>query len=176
MLALAVAISAAVLYLTTRYRQEIMSFGGAGLAGLFVVSALSNATVVVPAPGFVFACAAGTVFSFAAVGVVAGLGATVGELTGYMAGYGGNAILPKGRLYERLQEFMLRHGMLAIFLLAAIPNPIFDVGGMLAGVLRLPVWKFIVAAWAGKAVRLGALALACLLGIPWLQQLLAPRG
>jgi membrane protein DedA with SNARE-associated domain len=66
---------------------------------------------------------------------------------------------------------MQRHGMLTIFLLAAIPNPIFDVGGIVAGIIHMPVWRFIASAWAGKAVRLGMLAFICLSGAPWLRQL-----
>lgn len=168
---LAVAISVTVMWLTSRFHDEIQSLGNAGLIGLFVLSILGNATLIIPAPVFVFACAAGTVFSFVAVGIVAGLGAAIGEMTGYMAGYGGTAVLPRGRLYQRLQAFMQRHGMLTIFLLAAIPNPIFDVGGILAGVIRMPVWRFVVSAWAGKALRLGMLAFICLSGTPWLRQL-----
>lgn len=168
---LAVAISLGVMWLTSRFHNEIQSLGNAGLIGLFVLSILGNATLIIPAPVFVFACAAGTVFSFVAVGVVAGLGAAIGEMTGYMAGYGGTAVLPRGRVYERLQTFMQRRGMLTIFLLAAVPNPIFDVGGILAGVIRMPVWRFIVSAWAGKTLRLGALAFVCLSGTPWLRQL-----
>lgn len=159
------------MWLTSRFHDEIQSLGNAGLIGLFVLSILGNATLIIPAPVFVFACAAGTVFSFVAVGIVAGLGAAIGEMTGYMAGYGGTAVLPRGRLYQCLQAFMQRRGMLTIFLLAAIPNPIFDVGGILAGVIRMPVWRFVVSAWAGKALRLGMLAFICLSGTPWLRQL-----
>ncbi len=167
----AVTISVAVMWLTSYFHSEIQSLGNAGLIGLFVLSILGNATLIIPAPVFVFACAAGTVFSFVAVGVVAGLGAALGELTGYLAGYGGTGVVPRGRLYQSIQAFMQRRGMLTIFLLAAVPNPIFDIGGILAGVIRMPVWRFVASAWAGKAVRLGVLAFICLSGTPWLRQL-----
>ncbi|MGQ9903357.1 MAG: YqaA family protein [Anaerolineae bacterium] len=170
-LLLAVAISTGVIWLTSHFREEIQSFGKAGLIGLFVLSILGNATLIIPAPAFMFACAAGTVFSPVGVGIVAGLGAALGELTGYLAGYGGTGIIPRGRLYQSMQAFIQRHGMLAIFLLTAIPNPIFDVGGILAGVTRMPVWQFVISAWAGKAIRLGILAFVCLSGTPWLRQL-----
>ncbi|MCS7061705.1 MAG: VTT domain-containing protein [Anaerolineae bacterium] len=170
-LALAVLISVGVFWLTSRYRDDIQSLGNAGLIGLFALSVIGNATVVIPAPVFVFACAAGTLYNGVAVGIVAGLGAALGELTGYLAGYGGAAVVPQGELYDRVRAFMRRRGMLAIFLLAALPNPIFDVGGILAGVLRLPAWQFVLSAWAGKAVRLGTLAWVCLAGAPWLRQL-----
>ena len=167
----AVGLSLAIIWLTNRYQAEIQSWGEAGLLGLFVVSAIGNATLIIPAPVFVVACAAGLVYGPVQVGLVAAAGAAIGELTGYLAGFGGEAIIPEGRLYHWLQNFMRRHGMLAIFLLGAIPNPIFDVGGLIAGVMKMPVWKFLIAAWAGKTIRLGLTAWACLAGIPWLQQI-----
>jgi membrane protein YqaA with SNARE-associated domain len=167
----AVGLSLGIIWLTTRYQQEIQSWGEAGLLGLFVVSIIGNATLIIPAPVFVVACAAGLVYGPLQVGVIAAAGAALGELTGYLAGYGGEAIIPEGKWYHRLQAFMHRRGMLAIFLLGAIPNPIFDVGGLIAGAMKMPVWKFLLAAWAGKTIRLGFTAWACLAGVPWLQQI-----
>ena len=171
LLLLAVGLSIAIVVLTGQYREQIQNLGHAGLLGLFVISLLGNATLIIPAPVFVVACAAGLAFGPIPVGIIAGTGAAIGELTGYMAGYGGEAILPEGQLYQRLQAFMLRRGTLAIFLLAAIPNPIFDVGGLIAGALKMPVWKFLVAGAIGKSIRLGLTAWACLSGIPALEQI-----
>ncbi len=168
---LAVGISLAIIWVTTRYQREIRHLGNAGLIGLFVVSIIGNATLIIPAPVFIMACAAGIAFGPIQVGIAAGAGAAIGELTGYMAGYGGEAVVPEGRLYQRLHAFMERHGMLAIFLLAALPNPIFDIGGIIAGVLKMPVWNFLIAAIVGKSIRLGLTAWACLSGIPLIEQL-----
>jgi membrane protein YqaA with SNARE-associated domain len=170
-LLLAVGISLAIIVITNQYREQIQSLGNAGYLGLFVISIIGNATLFFPAPVFIVACAAGLALGPIPVGIVAGAGAAIGELTGYLAGYGGEAILPEGKLYQRLHAFMDRHGMLAIFLLAAVPNPIFDVGGLIAGVLKMPVWKFLLAAITGKSIRLGFTAWACLSGIPFLQQI-----
>jgi membrane protein YqaA with SNARE-associated domain len=170
-LILAIGISVAILWFTNHYRHEIKAYGDAGYVGLFIVSIIGNATLIIPAPVFIVACAAGLALGPLPVGIVAGGGAALGELTGYLAGYGGGAIVPTGQLYERLHAFMLRHGMLAIFLLAAIPNPLFDVGGIIAGMLKMPVWKFLLAAWIGKSIRLGLTAYACLAGIPLLHHI-----
>ena len=171
LLILAVGLSLAIVWLTNQYQQELRNLGDYGYLGLFVISIIGNATLIIPAPVFVVACAAGVIYGPIGVGLVAGLGSALGELTGYMAGAGGKALIPQGRRYEQLYYFMQRHGMLAIFLLGAIPNPIFDVGGIIAGALRMKGWKFIVAAWAGKAIRLGITAWACQSGLPLLQQL-----
>ncbi len=171
LLFLTISVSIFIVWFTNTYQHEIRRFGHAGLIGLFVVSAIGNATLIIPAPVFVVACAAGLAFGPLPVGLAAGAGAAIGELTGYLAGYGGEAVLPEGKLYQRLHAFMLRHGMLAIFLLAAIPNPIFDVGGLIAGALKMPLWKFLVAAIIGKSIRLGMTAWACQSGVPLFEQL-----
>jgi membrane protein YqaA with SNARE-associated domain len=172
MVTLAVAVSIIIVLLTTHYRHELQRLGDAGYLGLFIVSVIGNATIIIPAPVFVVACAAGMVYGPLPVGIVSGLGAALGELTGYYAGYGGAAVIPEGKWYRRMEEFMRQHGMLAIFLLAAIPNPLFDVGGMIAGILQMPVLKFVLAAWLGKAIRLGVMAYVCMGGLPFLQRLL----
>jgi membrane protein YqaA with SNARE-associated domain len=171
LLILAVGISLTIVWFTNQYQQELRNLGNYGYLGLFVISIIGNATLIIPAPVFVVACAAGMVYGPIGVGIVAGLGSALGELTGYMAGAGGKALLPQGKRYKQLHHFMQRHGMLAIFLLGAIPNPIFDVGGLIAGALRMKGWKFILAAWAGKAIRLTFTAWACQSGLPLLQQL-----
>jgi membrane protein YqaA with SNARE-associated domain len=171
LLLLAIGISLAIVWFTNQYQAELRNLGEYGYLGLFLISLIGNATLIIPAPVFVVACAAGVLYGPIGVGVVAGLGSALGELTGYMAGAGGKAFIPQGKRYEQLTRFMQRHGMLTIFLLGAIPNPIFDVGGLIAGALRMKVWKFVLAAWAGKAIRLGVTAWACQSGIPLLEQL-----
>jgi uncharacterized membrane protein YdjX (TVP38/TMEM64 family) len=84
-----------------------------------------------------------------------------------------------------METWFQRRGVLVIFLLGLIPNPIFDVGGVVAGASRLPMWQFVLAGWAGKSLRLMLLAFAghFLLGgelLPWLgqpiQQIFGPRA
>ena len=161
LLLLALAISLTIVWLTHRYQAELRNLGNYGYLGLFAISIIGNATLIIPAPVFVVACAAGLVYGPIGVGLVAGVGSAIGELTGYMAGAGGKALIPPGRVYEQLHHFMQRHGMLTIFLLAALPNPIFDVGGIIAGALQMKGWKFLLAAGLGKSIRLGLTAWAC---------------
>jgi len=171
LLLLAVGLSLAIVWFTDHYQAELRNLGDYGYLGLFVISIIGNATLIIPAPVFVVACAAGVIYGPIGVGVVAGVGSAIGELTGYMAGAGGKAFIPEGKRYQQLHRFMQRHGMLAIFLLAAIPNPIFDVGGIIAGALQMKGWKFLLAASLGKSIRLGVTAWACQSGLPLLQQL-----
>jgi membrane protein YqaA with SNARE-associated domain/molybdopterin converting factor small subunit len=174
MLGFALVISGGVLYLSTYFRDALIAFGQLGLVGLFLLSIIGNATVFIPAPAFVVACAAGPIYGALATGLVAGVGSAIGELTGYMAGYGGTAVLPQGRLYQHLHRLMQRFGPLVIFIMAALPNPAFDVGGLIAGALKMKPLYFLLATAAGKALRLTLVAFVCTGGMPWLSHLVQP--
>lgn len=141
-------------------RGHIKQFAVYGYPGVFLISLIGNATVILPAPSFAVVFAVGGALNPLAVGVAAGLGAALGELTGYLAGIGGRAVIENRTLYHRLEKWMSKGGMLVVFLLAVVPNPAFDLGGMVAGALRMPVWQFLVAGWAGKSIRFALLALS----------------
>jgi membrane protein YqaA with SNARE-associated domain len=141
-------------------RDSIQRFAIYGYPGIFLISLVGNATVLLPAPSFAVVFAVGGALNPLVVGIVAGLGAALGEMTGYLAGIAGRSVIEKRALYDRLEGWMSKGGMLVVFLLAAIPNPAFDVGGMVAGTLRMPVWRFLLAGWAGKSLRFFLLALS----------------
>ena len=63
-------------------------------------------------------------------------------------------------------------GVVTIFVLALIPNPVFDLGGMAAGTLRFPLWKFLASSIAGKVIKNIGFALAGYYGIEALFELL----
>ena len=172
-LVVSIVLSGLLVWLGYRYHHEIQRLGKLGLLGLFIVSVVGNATVFIPIPVFVVACAAAPAYGWLASGLVNGAGATLGETTGWLAGYGGSAIIPRGKWYGRLSNFMEKRGMLGIFLLALIPNPVFDVAGAISGALKMPLWKFLLAAGAGKIIRYTIGAYAC--GLPWLMEIFRPR-
>lgn len=138
--------------------EQFERLGYYGYPAVFAASLLSNAALFLPAPGFAVVLAAGTTLDPVIVGLVAGLGAAIGEMTGYTVGLSGKNVLTDQPIYWRIERWMRKSGLLVIFLLAAIPNPIFDLGGITAGVLRMPAWRFLSAAWLGKSLRYGLLA------------------
>ena len=79
------------------------------------------------------------------VGLAIGTGAAVGELVGYLAGVGGHGLIADNSAYQRVSGYMKRYGMWAVFGLAVIPNPLFDIVGIVSEVLRIPVWRFFFA-------------------------------
>ncbi len=140
-------------------RKELERLAVYGYPAVFLVSLLGNATLVLPAPSFAIVLLTGGVLNPVWVGLVAGLGATLGEMTGYLAGLSGQGVIEQRRLFQDIQRAMAKSGLLVIFGLAAVPNPFFDMGGIIAGMLRMPTWKFFLACWFGKSLRFGLLAL-----------------
>ena len=138
---------------------DFAAFGDYGYLGLFIIVLLGNATVLVPAPAFVAAFAAGRSLNPWLVGVVSGVGAGLGETTGYLVGRAGRAAFGQNPRFIRITAAVERWGAYAVFFFAAIPNPLMDVAGMAAGVLQMPWWKYLVACCAGKIVRFTVLAL-----------------
>src|SRR5690606_10324236 len=88
----------------------------------------------------------------------------VGELTGYAAGASGTAMTGERLTRSRLASWMRRFGMPTIFVLALVPNPVFDVAGVLAGALRMPLARYLAAAASGKILRNTLLAFATVQG------------
>ncbi len=147
------------------FRDHLQELAEYGYLAVFLVSLISNATVILPLPGLAVSSLLGGVFNPWLVGLVAGVGQALGELSGYMLGYSGQGLVDRGPTYERIAGWMSRHGGWTIFVLALIPNPVFDLGGVVAGALRFPVWKFLLSCSAGKVLKNIAFALAGYYGI-----------
>ena len=143
-----------------------------GYPGIFLLSVLSNATVILPAPGIAIIFAAGAVFNPLGIGLAAGAGAAIGEMTGYLAGYGGRAVVERSKVYQTLEKWTERYGGWTILFLAALPNPFFDIAGAAAGVLRMPVATFLFWAWIGKTIKMLAVAYGGALSVDWVLRIL----
>jgi uncharacterized membrane protein YdjX (TVP38/TMEM64 family) len=141
-------------------RERIQGLQAYGYPGIFLISILANATILVPVPGVVFTSAMGAVFNPFWVAVAAGTGAAIGELSGYMAGFSGQAVVENAARYDRVVGWMQKYGDITILVLAFIPNPLFDLAGMLAGVLKMPVWKFLIYCVIGKILKMMIFAYA----------------
>ena len=136
------------------FRNEVKHLGIYGYPGIFIISIIANATIIIPIPGILITTAMGAVFNPLGVALTAGAGSAIGELTGYLAGFGGQVIIEKKDWYERVMNWMKKYGDVTIFTLSLIPNPLFDLAGMAAGTLKLPVWRFLLACFLGKFVKM----------------------
>ncbi len=161
-------------------RDQVETLQRYGYPGLFVINVLGSATIVLPAPALGIVITISGLKSSAGVlifnpfwtGVVAGLGATLGEFSGYGAGFSGQAVVENTKLYQRLHELTERYGMITIIILAIQPLPIFDLAGVAAGTLKMSLPKFFIATLIGKLIKMWIAAYVGANGVEWVAQFL----
>jgi uncharacterized membrane protein YdjX (TVP38/TMEM64 family) len=167
--ALAIFVTVGWLYL--RYPEFFDRLKGYGYLGVFVISIILNATVIIPVSAMaVISSLGGALPSPFLVGLVGGIGAGIGEITGYIAGRAGRELLAKNKIYIRVEGWVQRWGMMAVFVLSIFPF-LFDIVGIIAGATRMPLWKFFFACLLGRIILYVAVAYigsALFDLIPWL--------
>jgi len=126
---------------------------------VFVTTLVSNASIIIPVPIFVAiminaakAVAEVSPWGPVLIALTASSAGTLGEITGYYAGYLGKKIIITEATpgYQKLVGWMKRRGPLAVFLLSLQPILPFDIAGLISGASRIPLWKFLLPCWAGK--------------------------
>jgi len=149
-------------------REKAAELQGYGYPGIFLLSLLANATLILPAPGIALTFTFGAVFNPIGVALAAGAGAALGELTGYLAGFSGQGVLQDSKTYQRLEGWTQRYGNWAILLLAFVPNPFFDLAGAAAGALRMALPRFLLWTLVGKVLKMLLIAYAGASSLNWL--------
>lgn len=146
-----------LMFVIWRERQNLVNVSKLGLLGIFLVNFFSSSTIVFPVPGATSIFFGGALWNPVLVGISAGLGATLGEVFGYLLGYGGGGVIKlrtSNNLWlKKISYYFHRDGFLTIFLISALPLPIFDVVGILAGSFNYPLYKFFVATLLGRTLR-----------------------
>lgn len=131
-----------------------------GYPGIFVLAFMAYATVLLPAPGIAIVFTMGGIFNPFLVALAAGAGAALGELSGYLAGFSGQAVIERANTYERFTGWMRINGPITVLVLAAIPNPFFDLAGVAAGALKMRLPIFLFWAWIGETIKMLVFAYA----------------
>ncbi len=144
-----------------------------GYSGAFAVSFLGNATILVPFPYVVvpFVLGANMGYDPWFIGLVSGVGAAIGEMTGYFAGYYGRRLLKEEDKVNGFREYVQQRPSmtpLIVWFLAATPIPD-DLLIVPLGVARYSWWRVFVPLLIGKAVFLTAIAWAGRLGLVWVE-------
>jgi len=136
-----------------------LAFGIAGLfLALFLISTFANMTVLFPVPyGVALAFVAITIpltdLDIWLVGIIAGTGAAIGEITAYFLGKGSAKLLESGEGRESVQKMKERinkgYAVPLMFVCAAtfIPD---DPYLILLGYSGYPLWKMLVTYFFGK--------------------------
>jgi len=89
----------------------------------------------------------------------------------YLIGFSGRGIVEDVERYNKILNWMEAHrrlSYLAILALAFIPNPLFDLAGIAAGSLKIPVGAFLFFTFIGKTLKMLALAYAGASSLNWL--------
>ncbi len=132
-----------------------------GYAGAFLISIFGNFTIFFPVPFTITIYAFGATLNPLLLGLVCGVGSTVGEASAYLVGVGGRRVI-EGRYEERLESakrLIQHHGAFIIFLFALLPLPD-DVILIPLGVLRYDLKKALGAMFLGKTIMLTFVAYA----------------
>lgn len=138
--------------------DQVAALGNYGYLGVFIISALSSATILIPAPGWAVVATMATILNPIYVGIIAGIGSSLGELTGYMVGDGALYIAGRKK-YEKFLTLIKKNDALAIFVFAFLPNPFFDIAGIAAGAAKVPAWRYVLFCAIGRSLRYVLLAI-----------------
>ena len=134
---------------------------GFGYLGAFIVAFLGNAIFLIPIPYMIITFIRGGLtntsgqflFDPVAVGLIAGLGATIGEMTGYLLGYGGSRFIEEGQrnAFSKYIEEHPRATPILVWFLAISPLPD-DFVILPLGAAKYPWWKVAIPQFIGKSM------------------------
>jgi membrane protein DedA with SNARE-associated domain len=105
------------------------------------------------------------------VGLISGLGASLGQLLTFMVGCGSRDISQKlayrvnRNFYDRAMSLAQKHGSLAVFLMSAIINPFHLPMTFAMASLRYPSWKFFVFSLMGNILKSSFIAFCGYFGL-----------
>ena len=142
------------------FSTDVSNLASYGYFGVFVISLVGAASILLPSPAVVSVLGGGALLNdflgvpaWFWVGIVAGLGEAIGEFSGYAAGYGGRVFIEDRPSYARIRRWMERRGALTLFVMSTIPNPAFDLVGLTAGAVQMPMRRFFLSVLAGKTIK-----------------------
>lgn len=122
-----------------------------GYLGVFIISFIGSVSVIFPIPYTVVIFFLGSTLDPFFVAISGGLGAALGEFSGYALGYYGRAVVNEER--RRKMDYMVkvfdRYGPISIFLFALTPLPD-DLLFIPLGVMHYPFWRAFLPALFGK--------------------------
>lgn len=150
--------------LMAHFNISVEKFATTAYLIVFLVTLASNAGIFVPVYIHVsIMITAAQYWDPVLVALAASVAGTLGETSGYYAGYLGKRIAQLENIpgYQRLVGWMNKHGPWGILLISAQPILPFDVAGLLAGASKMPLWKFLLPCWAGRFPKY---LLACYVG------------
>lgn len=135
-----------------------------GYFGGFVLGILSAFTLFIPSPAFIAVAAMATFLDPLMLGIAAGIGSGIGEMTAYIVGRGAEAAVHKrkGHIHKSIVQidklFKRYHPDVVIFGFSAIPVLPVDAVGIFCGLIRYNWKRFLIVMTIGKIIKYTALA------------------
>ena len=142
-----------IVIFTFIHRDYIENNEITGYFGLFIACLASTSTILLPAPGIIVVMQYASILNPFWVIAIGALGTTLGELTGYFLGRCGVEVINLNT-NKKLFKFIENRGYIAVLIASSIPFPVFDVVGILSGIMNLNIFKFICSCYVGKFIKL----------------------
>lgn len=122
-----------------------------GYLGVFIISFIGSVSIIFPVPYTLVIFFLGSVLDPVFVAVSGGLGAALGEFSGYLLGYSGRTVVSDKRRKKMgyMVKLFDKYGPLSIFFFALTPLPD-DLLFIPLGVMRYPFFKAFIPALLGK--------------------------
>ncbi len=148
-----------------------------GYLGIFISNFLPHVSVFLPLPGLTAVGHALVIWGAeelnpVIVVAIATVANTIAEWTSYLAGATGKTAAEErpvsvpgvagrwlSRSWKLAEWFMARAGFMTLLVLSAVPNPVFEVTGIIAGATRMNFLKFNLALLIGHFIRVMLLVL-----------------
>jgi membrane protein YqaA with SNARE-associated domain len=154
-----IAISVLVGIAVIQFREVMQGMGQWGYLGVFLVETANSAAIMIPTPSIAYTLAMSAILNPFVIGIVGGIGSSLGELVGYALGASGRQMLNGSKLQARFESLARRRVGPVLFAFALIPLS-FDIAGVWAGTVRYSPIRFFLWVAAGKIIKVTAIALA----------------
>ncbi len=162
--------------LTLILLPSLVVLGPWGYMAGFIINLLSSAAIIVPGPGMAAVVIMVAELNPFLLGIAAGVGGTLGELTGYWLGAQGRDQLEGNRFHRLLLGAMRRAGGGLLFAFGLLPFLPIDVAGLLAGASNYPISKFLLYVGIGKTLMSIAILYLAAKAFEWAQPYLMWLG
>lgn len=150
------AASTSLILLPLFFKVQFQHFKSLGIFGIFLINFISSATILLPTPGILSVGVGANLYNPLLVVLAATLGSTIGEGTTFLFGFSSAEILKvkeRKKLFEFLRYLLTRWGFIIIPIFSFIPNPFFDGLGIVAGLIKYPIKRYLFLTFVGRLAR-----------------------